>query len=119
MGKKNSGKDFLVGAIVGGLIGAATAIFLSPNSGQDLRQKINNNASVVKEKTNTLSKSVTEQANQILNKVKDRNSSSESNFDLTNNKVEKTESTGSNEQLFKEKLAEAEKALLEAESGVK
>ncbi|MBD1380151.1 YtxH domain-containing protein [Metabacillus arenae] len=86
-------KDFLIGTLIGGIVGATTALFLAPKSGKELRENIGQQATVVKErtgkitndalergsefanlakeKTATISQSVSEQSNQLLNKVKD------------------------------------------------
>jgi len=37
----NRGLNFLLGATIGGLIGATIAILLAPSSGEELRTKIN------------------------------------------------------------------------------
>ena len=92
MGKNNS-KDFIVGSLVGGLIGAVTALFLAPKSGKEIRDDLGQQASIVKgrtekftsqtleksagianvakEKTVSLSQVVSEQSSQIMNKVRD------------------------------------------------
>lgn len=77
----SAGKDFLLGAIVGGIIGAATALLLAPKSGTELRGTISEQATNLKEKstdlsqtakskTSDFSKKVSEQSNQLLSKVK-------------------------------------------------
>ncbi|TDL77506.1 YtxH domain-containing protein [Rhodococcus qingshengii] len=48
---EDSSSSFLLGALIGGLVGAAAAIFLAPKSGKDLRSTINNQAETLKEKT--------------------------------------------------------------------
>lgn len=85
-------KDFLIGALIGGIVGAATALFLAPKSGKELRSNINEQASVLKgktgqiretavvkgaklaaaakEKTNVLSQTVSKQSTELVNKVK-------------------------------------------------
>ena len=47
-------KEFLIGAIIGGLVGAATALFLAPKSGQEIRNEINTQAGNLKGKTSQL-----------------------------------------------------------------
>jgi len=86
-------KDFLIGTLIGGIIGATTALFLTPKSGKELRNNLNEQATSVKEKTEkwkntavdrgtelvaaTKEKSqdlvgvVSGQSSQLLNKVKD------------------------------------------------
>lgn len=76
-----NGKDFIIGALVGGIIGAVTALLLAPKSGTELRGNISTQAvqlkdktkdlsSTAKEKTNQLSKQLQEQSGQIVDKVK-------------------------------------------------
>lgn len=89
----NSGAgSFLFGALVGGVIGAAAALFLAPKTGSEMRQdfstqagqlkdksielssvakqKANELTSVAKEKTGELSKTIQEQSGQLVDKVK-------------------------------------------------
>ncbi|WNR43245.1 YtxH domain-containing protein [Paenibacillus roseipurpureus] len=48
-GKK--GKDLLIGAVVGGLVGAAAALLFAPKSGRELRSDIAQGATAVSDKT--------------------------------------------------------------------
>jgi len=89
----NSGAgSFLMGALVGGVIGAAAALFLAPKTGREMRDDFSEHAvqlknkgielsavakdkateitSVAKEKTDGLTKSFQEQSGQIVDKVK-------------------------------------------------
>lgn len=123
---KNSGSNFILGTIVGAAVGAATALFLAPKTGQEFRRQINDQASVVKEKTNSLSKTISEQSNQILTKVKDYKPStgqSEPEVGNENNEPavdaateEINQDSAGSEKLFQEKLAEAKQALDNAEN---
>lgn len=121
---KNNGSNFILGTIVGAAVGAATALFLAPKTGQELRRQINDQASVVKEKTNSLSKTISEQSNQIITKVKDFKVPTTENDSVAQQEEQETaEVTQENpnvdvasEELFQEKLAEAQKALTEAEN---
>jgi len=74
-------KDFIIGALVGGIIGAAAALFLAPKSGRELREDVSTQAiqlkdktadfsSTAKEKTSQLSTQLKEQSGQIVDKVK-------------------------------------------------
>lgn len=47
-------KEFLLGAIIGGLVGAATALFLAPKSGKEIRTELNTQAESLKGKTSQL-----------------------------------------------------------------
>jgi gas vesicle protein len=107
MGKNN--KDFIVGSIIGGLVGAATALFLAPKSGKEIRDNLGQQAnvmkdrtgkftngalekgsgiaSVAKEKTASLSQVLTEQSSQIMNKVRDIKSTSNGQGDFVEKEV--------------------------------
>lgn len=85
MSKDNDGinsKDFLIGTLVGGMVGAATALLLAPKSGKELRNDLNSQTSVLREKGNeyatialekssNLAKSVSDQSSQVAGKVKE------------------------------------------------
>lgn len=93
-------RDFMVGAIIGGLAGAAAALLLAPKSGKELRtsfnqqtsnilektdkvkntamMKTNEIASAAKEKANSLAQTVSQQSNSLLSKVRDDKGQEES-----------------------------------------
>lgn len=121
MAKGNGGKTFIIGTLVGSVVGAATALFLTPKSGQEMRQSLNDQASVVKEKTSTISKTIADQSNQIMSKVKGsgtKNTEEVEQPSIQQNNTGTSSSNTSNEQLFQVKLAEAQKALTDAESSL-
>lgn len=84
--------SFLLGALVGGVIGAAAALFLAPKTGREMRDDFSEQAvqlknksielsavakdkasefsSVAKEKTDGITKTIQEQSGQIVDKVK-------------------------------------------------
>lgn len=85
-------KDFLIGAFIGGIVGAATALFLTPKSGKEIRSNLSEQAHTIKvktdqlrataavkgselaeaakEKTSTIGQTVSKQSNQVISKVK-------------------------------------------------
>jgi gas vesicle protein len=76
-----TGKDFIFGVLLGGIIGAATALLLAPKTGTELRENITTQAGQLKdktkdlsstamEKTTQLSKQIQEQSGQLVEKVK-------------------------------------------------
>ncbi|MFC0187845.1 YtxH domain-containing protein [Fictibacillus aquaticus] len=85
MGNNNQGidsKDFIIGALVGGIVGAASALLLAPKTGKELRGDLNEQAVLLKdksnefsqmaiEKSNSLVKTVSEQSTQVAGKVKE------------------------------------------------
>lgn len=85
----SNSRDFVTGAIVGGLAGALAALLLAPKSGKELRGSLNEQtsslkdksadlASVAKEKASGLKDTVSQQSSTIVNKVKDMKNRSES-----------------------------------------
>ncbi|HAQ07528.1 MAG TPA: hypothetical protein DCR24_08420 [Bacillus bacterium] len=82
MNDNSNSRDFVIGAVVGGLAGALTALLLAPKSGKELRGTLTeqtstlkgkgvNLASVAKEKASGLKETVSQQSTTIVNKVKD------------------------------------------------
>lgn len=73
-----SSKDFLIGALIGGIIGAATALFLAPKSGKELRADLNTQASTLKEKATQgsngesggITQQIKDQSTKVVEKVK-------------------------------------------------
>jgi gas vesicle protein len=82
MSNNVDGKDFIMGAVVGGLLGAMAALLLAPKSGRELRQDISNQyetisektqqiASAVGEKTASIAKTATSQTSEWVDKAKE------------------------------------------------
>lgn len=67
-------KNFVVGTIVGGLVGAATALLLAPKTGVELRSDVITQASSLKEKGVELSSTAKEKTVQISNQLKEQTS---------------------------------------------
>jgi len=65
-------KDFLIGALVGGIIGAAAALFLAPKSGAELRGDVSTQATQLKEKTVDLSSTAREKTSQLSTQLKEK-----------------------------------------------
>ena len=132
-------KDFLIGTLVGGIVGALTALFLAPKSGKELREDLNDQAYLLREKTESLRETAIEKSSEITSTVKDKTSAlskkvSEQSQGLVNKvkgikaDVEDEQSEGENaiDQLFEtdvnsdiqQKLEETKKAFDETESKV-
>ncbi|MDB5054096.1 MAG: YtxH-like protein [Bacilli bacterium] len=60
MSKKVDGKDFLIGAVVGGVLGAMAALLLAPKSGRELRGDISEQYNNISEKTQKIASNVSE-----------------------------------------------------------
>ncbi|KZE64603.1 hypothetical protein AWM68_10710 [Fictibacillus phosphorivorans] len=85
-------KDFIIGALVGGMLGAAAALLLAPKAGKELRSDLNEQAVYLKDKSNEIShlarekssnivRTVSEQSNQVATKVKDLTSNLRKDID--------------------------------------
>lgn len=64
-------KDFIIGALIGGMIGAATALFIAPKAGKDLRHEITEQAKSLSEKTDKIRRDITETAKEKTSTVTD------------------------------------------------
>lgn len=75
-------KDFLIGALVGGAVGAISALMLAPKSGKEIRGNIGEQSELIKrkssdiaqyakEKSSNVAQTVSSQSNQVANKVRD------------------------------------------------
>jgi gas vesicle protein len=72
MANNVDGKDFIMGAVVGGLLGAMAALLLAPKSGRELRQDITEQYGTISEKTQQIANTVTEKTQQIANTVSEK-----------------------------------------------
>jgi gas vesicle protein len=71
MAKQSNGKNFLIGTVVGGVVGAVTALLFAPKSGRELRADIAEQAQVIGEKTQEVAKSVGAQTSEWVGKAKE------------------------------------------------
>lgn len=94
-GTNQGSRDFLLGAIIGGVIGAATALWLAQKPGKDIRENFNDRtalmkdkaqsfqktaitrvadlAEMTKDKTNTWTQSISQQSSELFLKLKNGN----------------------------------------------
>jgi gas vesicle protein len=66
---EESSSSFLLGALIGGVVGAAAAVLLTPNSGKVLRSTMNKQAGSLKEKTVQLRENVINIGNELVSKT--------------------------------------------------
>lgn len=74
MGESNNnmnGKDFVIGALLGGIIGAGVALLLAPKSGRELRVDLSDGYQTAAKKTQALAKNMGEQTETLVGKVKE------------------------------------------------
>lgn len=95
-------KDFLIGSLIGGIVGATTALLLAPKSGKELRTDLNDQAvqlkgkstevaSIAKEKSSNLAQTVSTQTSQAANKVKEFSSNVKGDYANWRNKDKEAE----------------------------
>jgi len=102
---EESSSSFLLGALIGGLVGAAAAMMLAPKSGKEIRSTINNQAGSLKEKTV-----------QLMNKTKALDENEEEvNYIPIGTIPTKSSEDAVDERAIQKKLAEAKKAFEEEE----
>lgn len=70
-----SSRDFLLGAIIGGAIGAAAAFFLTPKAGKELRQNLSAQAQSLREKTGQFRDAAVERGSEWAGAAKEKTSS--------------------------------------------
>lgn len=68
-------KDFVIGALVGGIVGAAVGLLVAPKAGRELRSDVAVQAVQLKDKSVELSKQLQEQSSHLVEKVKTLKSS--------------------------------------------
>jgi gas vesicle protein len=68
------GKDMIVGAIAGAVLGTVTALLLAPKSGRELRSDIAQGYQNVSEKTQQLASNTAEATQQVVKQVGNRTS---------------------------------------------
>jgi gas vesicle protein len=115
--QQSSTKEFLLGALIGGIVGAATAFFLSPKSGKEIRSTFNDlrdatfskgSELVTVAKENKAKFTNTSHVKQIMNKEVDFSEKEEHTTEIKYVPIEPYQS--SHEELQR-KLEEAQKAL--------
>ncbi|WJV31314.1 YtxH domain-containing protein [Rossellomorea sp. AcN35-11] len=90
-------KDFMIGTLIGGIVGAATALLLAPKSGKDLRHDLNEQATVIREKTGQWKDTAVEKSNEFAAVAKEKSSAlTKSVQEQSNNVVGKLKTYRSN-----------------------
>ncbi|MBS4173848.1 YtxH domain-containing protein [Bacillus sp. FJAT-49736] len=74
MHEKIDAKTFLIGAIVGGVFGAATALLLTPKSGKEIRGGLSGQFDSLKNKSNQLKTIASEKGTEFIALTKEKSS---------------------------------------------
>jgi gas vesicle protein len=118
-------KDFLLGALIGGVVGAATALLLAPKSGKDIRSTFHDikdatlskgSELVAVAKDSKLFSNTTSHAKQMMNKEMDFSEKEEHTTEVKYVPIEPYQT--SHEELQR-KLEEAQRALDAEEQKIK
>jgi gas vesicle protein len=67
--KTESSNHFLLGALIGGLAGAAAALLFAPKSGRELRNTLNVQAGSIMEKTTQMRETVSNKSGSLVSKT--------------------------------------------------
>jgi|SRR5690625_1574342 len=98
-------KDFLIGTLIGSIIGASAALLLAPKSGKELRQDINQGASKVKDKAIEWKDVAYEKGSEWTQQLQEKGK------ELTNRVKETTDQF---QEKFRDEVADQAKDLAEA-----
>ncbi|WJH34597.1 YtxH domain-containing protein [Paenibacillus aurantius] len=74
MAKLENSKTFAVGALVGGVLGAVTALLFAPKSGKELRADLADQYQNVSDKTQELARSVGTSTSEWVDRAKEKGS---------------------------------------------
>lgn len=72
MAAEKRNKDLLVGAVIGGVLGAVTALLFAPKSGRELRADLKEGYHQVSEKTQQIAGDVAEKSKRIVSAVSEK-----------------------------------------------
>lgn len=112
-------KDFLIGALIGGIVGATTALLLAPKSGKELRQDLNDQTDYIKEKTGHLKQSALHKGSELAAAAKEKTSTlSHRVSEQSNEWVNKVKSLKKGETIDEEAVAMEEEVVLLTEEEI-
>ncbi|HYK72658.1 MAG TPA: YtxH domain-containing protein [Pseudoneobacillus sp.] len=127
-----SSKDFIIGAILGGVVGAAAALFLAPKTGKDFRGSLNDQAAIWKNKSEQMREVAKDKGSNLVSIAKEKtstltkalNSTDELTYKVSKIGVKdgqnsKIETNMTLEDEIHKKLQDAAKALEEEEQKIK
>ncbi|AZB43973.1 YtxH domain-containing protein [Bacillus sp. FJAT-42376] len=80
-------KDFMIGTLIGGIVGASAALLLAPKSGKDLRGDIGSQANMVAEKTNKMTNDALGKSSEWANKAKEKTASLSQTVSMHSNQL--------------------------------
>jgi gas vesicle protein len=127
--------DFVLGALIGGVVGAACALYLAPKSEKDIRSTLNGQAALLKQKGEELRHVAFSKGSDLVAIAKDKTTNLSKNIyketmnkedefrakEVQNNRTEyvSIKPFQSSHEDIQKKLEEAQKALDEQEKKIK
>jgi gas vesicle protein len=69
---ENKNKELVIGAVVGSVLGAVTALLFAPKSGRELRSDIKEGCQQVSEKTQEVAGSVVEKSKELASSISEK-----------------------------------------------
>lgn len=69
--EKRNVKTFMIGSLIGGVVGAVTALLFAPKSGSELRSDIAEGYQVVSDKTQEIARNIGTQTTEFIHKAKE------------------------------------------------
>ncbi|HSH26009.1 MAG TPA: YtxH domain-containing protein [Massilibacterium sp.] len=70
----NDSKNFVLGALIGSVVGAAVALLFAPKSGKDLREDVSTQVDNIKEKSIEIANTAKEKTTNIAQTAKEKSS---------------------------------------------
>ncbi|WP_139822707.1 YtxH domain-containing protein [Tuberibacillus sp. Marseille-P3662] len=64
-------KDFLIGGLIGGIVGASTAFLTAPKPGKDVRRDLADQSVAIKNRSSDFARTVSEQSSKVSDKAKE------------------------------------------------
>lgn len=95
-------KDFIIGALVGGIVGAATALFMAPKSGKELRGDLSEQAIILKERTGNLRDTAVQKGNEFANTAREKTNEWSQMIQLQSNELKNKMKSMRNEEVVEE-----------------
>lgn len=114
-------KDFIIGTLIGGIVGVSAALLFTPKSGKELRGDINVGASQIKDRANDWKDVAYEKGSTLKDKAYEKGSevkdmATDSASQLTKNVSQKTQDlTKSVQNKLQDKRSKEDEALKAAE----
>src|SRR5690625_5561718 len=89
MGDQINSKDFIIGTLIGGMVGASVALLFAPKSGRELREDLNQGATQAKDMAYEWKDVAQEKGSELKEVAYDKGSEFKKKAKKSTNKIEK------------------------------